>query len=100
MERSKSLRRPIRTTRAEEADAELPEVGTKMSTTKSHSNLFIIVSNGSKLTVREVSEPIMEYRSWGVGSGPPLPIINKVVNRNQARRIIEDVMGGDYDRVV
>jgi len=59
----------------------------------------LIVSDGKKLTVREISEPLMEFRSWGIGEGPPLPILNRVYDREKSRDIIRGIMSGDYNRV-
>ena len=56
-----------------------------------------IKSNGSRLVVRKVSEPLMEFRSEVLQA--PLPIKDEIMDADRAREYVKWVMGnGLYTR--
>lgn len=69
-----------------------------MTTSRSDKDLIWIKCNGSRLEVREVSEPLMVLESRGAGKGPPLAILDGIFPRIKARAILQDYDQSQYVR--
>lgn len=67
-------------------------------TTKSLSEpkLAIIRSNGSILRVRAVSPVIVQLRAKEMGHGPPLPLLDKVMDIELAKTYVEELKQSGY----
>lgn len=63
---------------------------------KSPSDNVWVKSNGKLLEVREVSDPIYFLESYGPGFGPPLPIVNEVMSKDKARRLVAGLDKTNY----